>query len=51
MEVNVDKLWSTTEEQILTKLDMFEENSWLKYLLKLQPYQRMISTKQKLFES
>ena len=47
MEINVDKLWSTIDEQILTKLDVFLEDSWLKYLSKLQ---RLISTKQKLFE-
>ena len=33
--LNVDKLWSKIEEQILTKLDAYLENSWLKYLLKL----------------
>ena len=33
MEINVDKLWSTIEEQILMKLDVVLENSWLKNLL------------------
>ena len=51
MEINVDKLWSTIDEQILTKLDVFLEDSLLKYLPKLQPYQRLISTKQKLFNT
>ena len=51
MEINVDKLWSTIKEQILTKLDVFLEDSWLKCLSKRQPYQKLISTKQKLFET
>ena len=48
MEINFDKLWSTIEEQTLTKLDVFLEDSWLMYLLKLQPYKRLILTKLKL---
>ena len=32
---NVDKLWCKIKEQILTKLDVYLENSWLNYLLKL----------------
>ena len=48
MEINFDKLWSTIDEQILTKLDVFLEDSWLMYLFKLQPYKRLILTKLKL---
>lgn len=33
--LNVDKLWCKIKEQILTKLDVYLENSWLNYLLKL----------------
>lgn len=33
--LNVDKLWSTIEEQIRKKLNVDLKESWLKYLLHL----------------
>ena len=33
--LNVDKLWSAIEKEILVKLDANLENAWLKYLLQL----------------
>lgn len=33
--LNVDKLWSKIEEQINKKLDVYLQDSWLKYLLNL----------------
>ena len=33
--LKVDKLWSAIEEQIHRKLDVYLEDSWLKYLLHL----------------
>ena len=33
--LNVDKLWSAFEQQIRKKLDVYLEDSWLKYLLHL----------------
>ena len=33
--LNVNKLWSEIEKKILTKVDVYLEDSWLEYLLQL----------------
>ena len=42
--LNVNKLWTVIEKEIFTKLDVYLQDSWLKYILiflkwmKLQPF-------------
>ena len=34
-QLNVDKLWLVIEQQVMKKLNVYLEDSWLKYLLQL----------------